>query len=66
MKLLRWDVVSSYAQLQKGYYQHSISTQSKMPQMGHHTAGALSYYETLSNHNNWKPGSLTPSLHKQV
>lgn len=33
------------------YYQHSISTQLKMPQKGHHTAGAVLYFETPSNHN---------------
>lgn len=55
MKLLRQDVVPSHEQLQKGYYQHLISTQLKMPQKGHHTAGAVSYYETPSNHNTENP-----------
>ena len=55
MKLLRRDMISSHKQLQKGYCQHSISTQLKMPQKGHHTAGVLFYYETPSSHNTENP-----------
>lgn len=48
-------MVPSHEYVQKSYCQYSISTQLKMPQKGHHTAGAEPYYETPSNHYTENP-----------